>query len=42
MATKPDSQLDMGETSCKVPLATAAIEKAAAAGKVGVKKKTLR
>jgi 3-methyladenine DNA glycosylase AlkD len=34
--------VNMGETECKVPLATAFIEKAEAAGKVGLKKKTIR
>jgi 3-methyladenine DNA glycosylase AlkD len=34
--------VDMGDTACKVPLATSYIEKAEATGKVGVKKKTIR
>jgi 3-methyladenine DNA glycosylase AlkD len=34
--------VDMGDTACKVPLATAAIAKVEAANKVGVKKKTIR
>jgi len=34
--------VDMGDTACKVPLATAYIEKVEASGKVGVKKKTIR
>jgi hypothetical protein len=34
--------VDMGETSCQVPLATAAIEKAESAGKLGRKRKTIR
>ena len=34
--------VDVGETACKVPLAAAYIEKIEAAGKVGVKKKTIR
>ena len=34
--------VDMGDTACKVPLAAASIEKVEAAGKVGVKKKTIR
>jgi len=34
--------VDMGETACKVPLATASIEKTEAAGKVGKKKKSIR
>jgi hypothetical protein len=32
----------MGETACAVPLATAYIEKMEKAGKLGVKKKTIR
>ena len=35
-------KVDMGETECKVPLATAYIEKVEKAGKVGKKRKTLR
>jgi 3-methyladenine DNA glycosylase AlkD len=35
-------EVNMGETACKVPLATASIEKAEAAGKLGQKKKTIR
>jgi 3-methyladenine DNA glycosylase AlkD len=34
--------VDMGDTSCKVPLALAAIEKVEAAGKAGKKRKTIR
>jgi 3-methyladenine DNA glycosylase AlkD len=34
--------VDMGETACQVPLATAAIEKAESAGKLGRKRKTIR
>jgi 3-methyladenine DNA glycosylase AlkD len=34
--------VDMGETACKVPLATAYIEKMEAAGRIGKKKKTMR
>src|SRR5580658_7653928 len=34
--------VEMGETACKVPLATAYIEKVEASGKVGAKKKTIR
>jgi hypothetical protein len=34
--------VDMGETACNVPLATAYIEKAEAMGRVGLKKKTIR
>jgi len=34
--------VDMGDTACKVPLATAYIEKVEASAKVGVKKKTIR
>jgi 3-methyladenine DNA glycosylase AlkD len=34
--------VDMGETACKVPLATACIEKAEATGKAGKKRKTIR
>lgn len=34
--------VDMGETSCQVPLASAYIAKIEAAGKVGKKKKTIR
>jgi 3-methyladenine DNA glycosylase AlkD len=37
-----DVSVDMGETSCKVPLASAYISKAEAAGKIGKKKKTIR
>lgn len=33
-------ECDMGDTACRVPLATAYIEKAEAAGKVGKKRKT--
>jgi len=35
-------RVDMGETACKVPLATAYIEKMEAAGRIGKKKKTMR
>jgi 3-methyladenine DNA glycosylase AlkD len=35
-------EVNMGETACKVPLATAYIEKAEAAGQVGRKRKTIR
>jgi len=34
--------VDMGDTACKVPLATASIEKAEAASRVGQKRKTIR
>jgi hypothetical protein len=34
--------VDMGETACQVPLATAAIERAESAGKLGRKRKTIR
>ena len=34
--------VDMGDTACKVPLATAYIEKTEAAGRVGQKRKTIR
>ena len=34
--------VDMGNTACQVPLATACIEKAEAAGKAGQKRKTIR
>jgi 3-methyladenine DNA glycosylase AlkD len=34
--------VEMGETACKAPLATAYIEKIEGMGKVGVKKKTIR
>ncbi|HEY1600370.1 MAG TPA: DNA alkylation repair protein [Pirellulales bacterium] len=34
--------IDMGETACKVPLATAYIEKIEALGRVGKKRKTIR
>lgn len=34
--------VDMGETDCKVPLATAYIEKAETMGRVGKKRKTMR
>jgi 3-methyladenine DNA glycosylase AlkD len=34
--------VEMGGTACKVPLATAGIQKAEAAGKIGKKKKTIR
>ena len=34
--------VDMGETACKVPLATAYIEKAEKMGRVGKKRKTMR
>lgn len=37
-----DVSVDVGETACKVPLATAYIDKAEASGKLGVKKKTIR
>jgi len=35
-------KVDMGETECKVPLATAYIEKMESAGKIGKKRKNLR
>ena len=34
--------IDMGRTACEVPLASAYIAKAEAAGRVGKKKKTIR
>lgn len=34
--------VDMGDTACKVPLATAYIEKIEAAGRIGKKRKTMR
>jgi hypothetical protein len=34
--------IDMGDTSCKVPLATAYIAKVEAAGRQGQKRKTIR
>jgi 3-methyladenine DNA glycosylase AlkD len=34
--------IDVGDTACKVPNASAAIEKASAAGQLGKKKKTIR
>jgi 3-methyladenine DNA glycosylase AlkD len=34
--------VDMGDTACKVPLATAYIEKMEAAGRIGKKRKTMR
>jgi hypothetical protein len=34
--------VNMGDTACKVPLATAYIEKVEAAGRVGKKRKTIR
>jgi hypothetical protein len=34
--------VDVGETACKVPMATASIEKTEAAGRVGKKRKTIR
>jgi hypothetical protein len=34
--------VDMGETACKVPIATAYIEKIEAAGRAGQKRKTIR
>jgi 3-methyladenine DNA glycosylase AlkD len=34
--------VDMGDTACKIPLATAYIEKVEAAGKFGQKRKTIR
>jgi hypothetical protein len=34
--------VDVGETACSIPLATAAIAKAETAGKIGRKKKTIR
>jgi 3-methyladenine DNA glycosylase AlkD len=37
-----DVSVDMGETSCQVPLASASIAKLEAAGNIGKKKKTLR
>lgn len=35
-------RVDMGDTACKVPLATAAIEKIESMGRVGKKRKTMR
>jgi hypothetical protein len=35
-------EVDMGETDCKVPLATAYIDKVEAAGRLGRKRKTIR
>jgi len=35
-------KVDMGDTACKVPLATASIEKIEGMGRVGQKKKTIR
>jgi 3-methyladenine DNA glycosylase AlkD len=35
-------EVNMGDTACKVPLATEFIDRAEAAGKVGLKKKTIR
>ncbi len=35
-------QVDMGDTECKIPLATGYIAKVEAAGKQGRKKKTIR
>ncbi len=35
-------KVDMGDTACKVPLATAYIEKVEAAGRLGQKRKTIR
>jgi len=37
-----DVSVDMGDTSCKVPLATAYIAKVEAAGRIGRKRKTIR
>jgi len=37
-----DVSVDMGDTSCKVPLATAYIAKIEAAGRIGQKRKTIR
>jgi hypothetical protein len=34
--------VDMGETSCKVPLASASIAKVEAASRIGQKRKTIR
>jgi hypothetical protein len=34
--------VEMGETACKVPVATACIEKIEAAGRAGQKRKTIR
>ncbi|MEK6325799.1 MAG: DNA alkylation repair protein [Acidobacteriota bacterium] len=34
--------VDMGDTACKVPLATAYIEKCETGGRVGIKRKTIR
>jgi hypothetical protein len=34
--------VDMGETDCKVPLATAYIEKIESMGRIGKKRKTMR
>jgi hypothetical protein len=34
--------VEMGETACKVPVATAYIEKIEAAGRAGQKRKTIR
>jgi hypothetical protein len=36
------ASVEMGETACKVPLATACIAKAEEAGRVGRKRKTMR
>jgi 3-methyladenine DNA glycosylase AlkD len=35
-------EVDLGDTACKVPGAVASIEKVQAAGRIGVKKKTIR
>jgi hypothetical protein len=35
-------EVDMGETACKVPLATEYIEKVEALGRIGQKRKTIR
>jgi 3-methyladenine DNA glycosylase AlkD len=37
-----DVSVDVGDTACKVPLATAYIQKIAAAGRLGKKRKTIR
>ncbi len=35
-------EVDMGDTACSIPLASASIEKAEAAGRIGKKRKTIR
>ena len=37
-----DVSVDVGDTACKVPLATAYIQKNEAAGRIGKKRKTIR